>query len=1034
MSVYLESNPSNYLKYFLTKREQQSLSLMQGTLRHIFENNLLLKDIRTNCDVPRLVLDLYANGKIFKGGGHDTILVKLLESASTQAPTAIRQLRGLIQSGRAELVFACAETAEQKSMSSEKLLEMLDLFTKKSNQLDTLDSLPPYEAGGKELLIPVMAPVTFAQLSKQSSSCDYQQFRSLAIQYLSSLSTNERLPMATYLRWMRELDTSSQSEPISYRISYILGALERTTGKERLMHNLDKTLENREKVPEDHSSIEILYNRFAGRANDPSVLFPISEEMLTDVLKQYETVLQYCQELNDSTLHDLVEHSRQTVDPLRLLAIGRLALWRCLGSYPYQVQILAVLCEMQFPQGAVAQIKTGEGKSMIAALLAFVLVRTKRTQGPIISSTHYLAKHAQKEYSSFFVCFGITSMDICDRHALGQKYEADILYGTASDFEFSVMTELLYNKKLFRGGIDTGFDWAIVDEMDNLSIDTSLNSARLSFPAKVNYDWVYEPILKYVSQEMSPTVSFLRKTLQTIKPVDDLSDNRLAQWLQSSYRALNEHLENTDYVISSKQEKDGHIKKEVLIVDAKNTGRIMHGSRWSSGVHEFVEVKHGIDPKQESLCPLSLCHPVFYTMFKSIYGITGTTGTQVERSELNELYGLQTFDVPTHKPLLRYDKPLAIYETDEQHLAHLDALACDMRESGRALLILCETIHESKELSKRFTTKNIAHEVLNEIQHKSEDEILDMAGVAGAITIATNTAGRGTDIKLTNECKNNGGLHVEIAFYPESERVEFQARGRAGRQGQAGSSAICVSKQKLVKDNSLFILLDNQQIALLLRKKRELRGLKQKGTHIFYAAGHRVAFTYTKQFYNLLNNFYDNQLPPPYFDKVIELLNNRKIISSQVIDFEKLPLKMQPIASTALSLLTSKTYSKNNWKALVQKLLKRMREAFIQDFAINFHDAIDQIIHLTEDQLQNELSALSEEATRKQEIEVQILLQKFIDCEERHQQTLIQKIDTLYLAQSGTWEKYLDPSGRGLLTYLGDLIQVDLSPMKADSW
>lgn len=626
-----------------------------------------------------------------------------------------------------------------------------------------------------------------------------------------------------------------------------------------------------------------LIHRFKG--NDQQVSFPLNKEEITLLERQFEVVQKLCEEkkalpleaLSSMALAIREKASKGPLneeDLLHLVAIGRLAMRIKFQRYPHPVQVMTVLAQLLFKKGALAQVKTGEGKSMIVALLAFVLsMQNKNTH--IVSSSRSLADRDQRAFSGFFEAFGVATSSICTDSTATESFQAQILYGTASDFEFAVMREMLEGKQLFieppsEHPTHCRFPCVIVDEVDNLLIDTALNSARLSFSAEESYEWIYAPLVDFVkstytsNQEFKPAdasrVIALKKYLQEYlgeryhERLVRLEDEQLRKWVDKAFTALFRLNENKDYIIASSKLKEGDLERSIKIVDADNTGRIMQGSRWSKGLHEFVEVKHKIKVEKENLIPISMSHAVFYNMYHTLYGLTGTLGSSVEREEINAIYAIDSFDVPTHHVSKRVDQPTLILPSDVDQLEEIKKRVIALRNRGRPALILCETIYDSQKVQAFLRASSLVCETLNEVQVKEEADILAEAGQPGAVTIATNTAGRGTDIKLVEECIKKGGLHVILTFFADSLRVEQQAKGRASRQGEPGSTETILSAEKLGFQNLSDLTDANRQQELLDRlvKQRQTRSRVMKHIHIYRAELERYCWLYVHKFFHNL--------------------------------------------------------------------------------------------------------------------------------------------------------------------------------------
>jgi len=309
-------------------------------------------------------------------------------------------------------------------------------------------------------------------------------------------------------------------------------------------------------------------------------------------------------------------------------------------------------------KGKLAQIKTGEGKSLIIAMLSLANALIGNFVD-VITSTHYLAERDQKKFKKLYDKFGITSSNIIKNNPSKSDYNAIILYGTNTDFEFSLLKEGIYNhKKMYTVPLNSNdnslikrtFDVAIVDECDNLFLDTARNSARISHPSKFNFNWIYPLIYDYFTKnENNFNVDILRNILNTYEKgkykleSEKLDNDKLKELFRSAKIAKEKKL-NLDYVIGI----DYHTNKKIIQIVSLDTGRIQHGTRWSNGIHEFVEVKEGIEPETESNVIGSISHPTYFENYKILFGLTGTIGDEIERKEIELIYNVKCYDIPTN--------------------------------------------------------------------------------------------------------------------------------------------------------------------------------------------------------------------------------------------------------------------------------------------------------------------------------------------------------------------------------------------------
>lgn len=461
-------------------------------------------------------------------------------------------------------------------------------------------------------------------------------------------------------------------------------------------------------------------------------------------------------------------------------------------------------------KGRLGQVATGEGKSLIVVMLALANALQGRFVD-IITSTQSLARRDVGEFHELFDFFGVSVSSIAVEQPTKEDFNGRVLYGTNTDFEFAILRDGVYETHTRQTEVVAGqwvprpSDVAIVDESDNLFLDASLNAARIAYPTGISFTWAYAPIFHLVksktesagsSRAACPTPAELRAHLQTYDggahaaQLASLDGRKLQLWMDSAMTALYKKRREIDYVVHAGQ---------VVIVDV-DTGRLQRSSRWSAGLHEMVEVKEQVKVRAESATIASLAHPSFFEHYDTVYGITGTVGEPQEREEVQRVYGLDSFDVPPHQPCRRERWPTRVFPTQEQKWQAMLESVCEVCRT-RAVLILVPNILESLGFSQLLAEHQIHHQVFNDRQKEDEVFLIHKAGQKGAVTVATNTAGRGTDIKLSPALLETGGLHVIFGCMPVNLRVECQGLGRSGRQGQPGSNQIFIARDEpLVKE------------------------------------------------------------------------------------------------------------------------------------------------------------------------------------------------------------------------------------------
>ena len=423
------------------------------------------------------------------------------------------------------------------------------------------------------------------------------------------------------------------------------------------------------------------------------------------------------------------------------------------------------------------------------------------------------------------------------------------------------------------------------------------------------------------------------------------------------------------------------------------TGRISENSRWQNGVHEFLEVQHDIVVAKENLNPISLSHAVFYKFYRSIIALTGTA----ERFQTKQIYGIESFDVPLHHPLIRRDLPILIEPTVQRYYATIIKIIKKLIDEGRPILILCATIEDSKKFAQHIQDEKIDFQLLNEVQEDLEHVIISRAGTPGKVTIATNAAGRGTDIKPTAESLQRGGLHVILTFYPNSKRCEDQAIGRGGRQGQPGSSQIILHKQMkeiiaLIGIEAMYI--SDQEIILRLNNQRDLNENQQALTHLSRAEMEHFLSKLTQTFFESFRIWYAKVEHDDFLEKFSERLCSLKLNPQKTFNFDLLSDNDLIIAKECIRLFTSNA-EKQKWKIFLNSVVQRIKTKIITDWTLNFFQQSEEDLRSITDSLEN----LQKEITYK------------------------------FNEHKQAWEKYLQPDGSGISVYLKEITTLSL-PIK----
>jgi len=469
-------------------------------------------------------------------------------------------------------------------------------------------------------------------------------------------------------------------------------------------------------------------------------------------------------------------------------ATVREASLRTLNMRHFDVQLIG---GMVLDGGNIAEMKTGEGKTLAATLPAYLNALTGKGVH-IVTVNDYLAKRDTEWMGNIYRFLGLSVGTIL--HGLTDPerkaaYSSDITYGTNNEFGFDYLRDnMKFNKEYL---VQPELNFAIVDEVDSILIDEARTPLIISGPAEKSTDLYYQvngivPLLKdgkdYSIDEKARAVVLTEEGVakaEGLLKVSNLYDPKHIELLHHVNQALKAHTLfklDVDYIV-----KDG----EVIIVD-EFTGRLMPGRRYSDGLHQALEAKENVKIENENQTLATITFQNYFRMYNKLSGMTGTADT--EAAEFKKIYNLDVIVIPTNQTMIREDYPDVIYKTKrEKYEAALDEIA-ELNKKGQPVLVGTVSIDVSEGLSTKLKKRGIKHTVLNAKNHEKEAEIIAMAGQKGSVTISTNMAGRGTDIVLGEGVTELGGLHVLGTERHESRRIDNQLRGRSGRQGDPGSS------------------------------------------------------------------------------------------------------------------------------------------------------------------------------------------------------------------------------------------------------
>jgi len=477
-------------------------------------------------------------------------------------------------------------------------------------------------------------------------------------------------------------------------------------------------------------------------------------------------------------------------------AVVREASRRVTKLFPYYVQVLGAIAIFH---GNIAEMRTGEGKTLAAVMPAY-LSAINGEGVHIVTVNEYLAKReAEGDIGDLFRFLGLTvGLNLRDltRDQKKEAYDCDILYSTNSELGFDYLRDhmVLFAKDMVA---QRGLNYAIIDEVDSILIDEARTPLIISGGAKNNYN-LYQATDRFAkslrdedfeidieSKSISLTPNGIQRAEQVFQ-LDNLYDLKhvtLVHHINNALRANYIMSRDKEYVVDN---------GEVLIVD-QFTGRILRGRQFSEGLHQALEAKEGVQIKKETVTVATITYQNFFRMYKKLSGMTGTAKTEEE--EFRDIYNMDVVEVPTNAPVIRNDEPDYIYASLEEKFKALVDEVERRHEIGQPMLIGTIAVETSEDLSRMLKLRRIPHEVLNAKNHEREAEIVAKAGLLGSVTIATNMAGRGTDIKLGPGVVALGGLAVIGSERHESRRIDNQLRGRAGRQGDPGYSRFYISAE-----------------------------------------------------------------------------------------------------------------------------------------------------------------------------------------------------------------------------------------------
>ena len=523
--------------------------------------------------------------------------------------------------------------------------------------------------------------------------------------------------------------------------------------------------------------------KFKKVADQIMELEPVMEKLTDDELKNKTTEFKNRLE-NGEDLEDI---------KVEAFAVAREAAFRVIGEKPYYVQILGGLA---IHGGNIAEMKTGEGKTLTSTMPAYLNALTGKGVH-IITVNEYLAERDANWMGNIYRFLGLT-VGINFRESTPKEkqeaYNADIMYTTNNELGFDYLRDNMVVKAENR--VQRPLNFVIIDEVDSVLIDEArtpliisggrIESANLYIDAdrfakklKENNGYIYDEKTKAVTLDevgIKEAESYFK-----VSNLYDLNNTNLVHYINQALKANYAMNRDMDYVVSD---------DKVIIVDPF-TGRLMAGRNYSDGLHQAIEAKEGVSIQQETKTLATITFQNLFRMYNKLSGMTGTAKTEEE--EFREIYNMYVITIPTNRPVSRQDYGDLLFATKEGKYKAIVNEIKERHSKGQPVLVGTIAVETSELISSMLKKVHIPHEVLNAKNNAREAEIIAKAGEKGAVTIATNMAGRGTDIKLTDEVKELGGLCVIGTERHESRRIDNQLRGRSGRQGDPGMSQFCVS-------------------------------------------------------------------------------------------------------------------------------------------------------------------------------------------------------------------------------------------------
>ncbi len=662
-------------------------------------------------------------------------------------------------------------------------------------------------------------------------------------------------------------------------------------------------------------------------------------------------------------LRDVTETDKQnkvlakTLDALlpEAFAVAREAAKRVLGLYPFRVQIMgaAVLND-----GNLAEMRTGEGKTLTATMAVYLNALTGRGVH-VVTVNDYLSARDAEQMGQLYNWLGLSvGVNVGDAPAEEKRaaYDADITYSTNFNIGFDYLRDNMVRRAEERV-MQRGLNFALIDEADSILIDTARTPLIISGPGS-GVSQLYgraDRFVKTLQQDEDYKIDEEAKTTMltndgihkgeiffNLDNLYDAGDTALTHHIDQALRANFNYINDKDYV------------GEVKLID-QSTGRISEGTRLSDGLHQAIEAKEGVEIQEENKSMAQITYQNLFRMYKKLSGMTGTAKTEEE--ELREIYNMEVITIPTNRPIKRVDYPDLLYPSIRAKYNAVVKLIQELHEKGQPILIGTGSVESSELLSKILMAQNVPHNVLNAKNNAKEAEIIANAGQRGAVTVATNMAGRGTDIKLGPGVADLGGLAVIATERHESRRIDNQLRGRAGRQGDDGFSQFFLSLE-----DDLMIRFGAERI----RAVWERMNLDEEETVIKNRLITRSVESAQKR---VEGNNYDTRKNVLQYDDVVReqrelIYHQRDIIidESQSLDWVLMPM----VSRTINRVVTAQTKSKKPSEWQLQQIIVFAENVLVNEGALTEND----LSGLSREDIEAKLYALAKEnyANKKRQL------------------------------------------------------------------